>query len=109
MEINNPTAVRRQGWGSERNGSKCKGSKCQRRPKVPITKNQLLARDYRRIAGAEAIVEPAAVPAPGPAIEAQVSDVQVAIGVAVNRAPETDCLALPGLGNQFGVSQQVVK
>lgn len=42
-----------------------------------------VARDSRRIVGVEIVIEPVVVPVPGLVIEAEVADVQGAIGVAI--------------------------
>lgn len=49
------------------------------------------------------------MPVPPADIPVEVANVQVAVAEAVNSAPEEDCFALPLLGDEVGVSEEVVK
>lgn len=63
----------------------------------------------RRVVAAEDIVEPVVAPIPPAATPAEATHVQIAIGAAVNRAPEEHVFAFPLLGDQLGVGKQVVQ
>lgn len=69
----------------------------------------LACRHRRRAVGAPRDVEPAVVPAPPDAVPAEVADAQVAVTVAVDRAPEEDVHPLPVLGDEVGVREVEVE
>lgn len=55
------------------------------------------------------VVEPVVAPAPPAVAPREVADAQAAIAVAVHRPPEEDVFALPLLGNEVRVGEQVVE
>ncbi len=57
----------------------------------------------------EAVGEPAVAPAPAAVVPVEIAHAEVAVRVAVDRAPEEHELPLPLLGNEGGVGEQVVQ
>ena len=78
-------------------------------PKSRGQKTKLACENRRRVTAAPAAAKPAEVPAPPAAAPAEATHEQVAVGVAVNRAPEEHVFTFPLLGDEVWMLQQVVQ